>query len=549
MKRIGVFTVLVFMATNLFAQIEEGKKMLEYERFQTAAKLIKPLVDKDPKDADAVYWLGQTMIQNFENGDTAAVKSLYRSALEANPKSALLLVGMGEVELMEGKKADARNRFETAINMTKKKHLAPILLAIGRANIDTRAGDLHYAVEKLNQAVELDYSNPEIYMALGDAYRKLIDGGNAVTNYQTALTFDPSAARAAFMMGRIYETQGISQEPLYMRFYNDAISADPKFAPVYYWLYMYYYKRDVNKAREYLDLYVKNTDVNSKLCYAEASLFYVSKMYDEAIQKADACIANSGDEIPYPNLYGLKAYSYDKLNNKDKAKKLFEEFFKRVNPDLIGPNDYATYGRILLEFPGQNALAEEYINKAIDIDTVKSNKIATVTELAQDLYQKKEYAQAGKWYTKLLYIDDNALTKTNLYFAGYSNYLGDNYLTADSVFKIYQEKYPDDLLGWFLGARTNEGLDPEGEEGRAKPFWDKVIEISDTMENREGSKAMIIPAYRYMVAYYYKNKDDVENANLYNNRILELAPDDATALSNKEGFEIMLKQREKNQKK
>ncbi|HRP16947.1 MAG TPA: hypothetical protein PL128_03040, partial [Ginsengibacter sp.] len=324
--------------------------------------------------------------------------------MEASPNNALLLVGMGEVELMEGKTADAKNRFEAAINMTKKKHLAPILIAVGRANVDTRAGDVRYAIEKLNQAATLDNQNPDIYMILGDAYRKLIDGGNAVTNYQTALTFDPKAARASFMMGRIYETQGISQENLYLRYYQDAINEDPNYSPVYYWLYMYYYKRDVNKAREYLDLYVKNADANSKLCYVEASLFYVSKMYKEAIQKADACIANSGAEKPYPNLYGLKAYAYDKLKEKHKAKEFFEEFFNKVNPDLIGPNDYATYGRILMDFPGMASKADEYINKAVDLDTVKSNKINTITEVAQSLYQQKDYAQAGKWFTKLLYI-------------------------------------------------------------------------------------------------------------------------------------------------
>ena len=74
------------------------------------------------------------------------------------------------------------------------------------------------------------------------------------------------------MIGRIYETQGYGQEPIYMKYYNDAIAADPNFAPVYYWLYNYYYQRDVNKAREYLNKYIAVADNDSKNCYAEASL-------------------------------------------------------------------------------------------------------------------------------------------------------------------------------------------------------------------------------------------------------------------------------------
>ena len=34
------------------------------------------------------------------------------------------------------------------------------------------------------------------------------------------------------MIGRIYQTQGYSQEQYYMKYYNEAIAKDPKFAPV-----------------------------------------------------------------------------------------------------------------------------------------------------------------------------------------------------------------------------------------------------------------------------------------------------------------------------
>lgn len=542
MKKIGIFTFSIFLAGSLSAQtINDGKKMLEYERFQSAASIFKGLLDKDPKNTDAAYWLGQTYIQNFENADTAAAKTLYQTSLQASPNDALLMVGVGEIELMQGKTADARNRFEAALSLVKKKAQIPILMAIGRANIDTRAGDVPYAISKLNDALKLDGKNPDIYEALGDAYRKIIDGGNAVTNYQTALSFDPKDARASFMIGRIYETQGIGQESIYMKYYNDAIQEDPAFAPVYYWLYMYYYRKDVNKAREYLDLYVKNTDPNSKLCYAEASLFYVSKMYKQAIAKADGCIEGSVTEKPFPNLYGLKAYAYEKLNDKENAKKYFEEFFSKVNPDLLGATDYATYGKVLLLYPGQEALAEQYIDKAIGMDTVKATRFNMLLDIAKDMYAKKDYAQAGVWFTKILSLDPANLTKTNLYWAGISDFNGSNYKGADSIFHIYQNKFPEDLLGWYYGAQSNAGIDSTSKLGLAKPYWDKLIAIADTMQNKEPAKNMLIPAYRYMVAYYYLNKNNVDSAYFYTNKILEISPNDPNALDNKTQFEAYLK--------
>ena len=65
------------------------------------------------------------------------------------------------------------------------------------------------------------------------------------------------------MIGRIYQTQGTSQEPIYMQYFNDAIAKDPNFAPVYGWLQEYYYRRDINKAREYLDKYISVSDPDS----------------------------------------------------------------------------------------------------------------------------------------------------------------------------------------------------------------------------------------------------------------------------------------------
>ncbi len=86
---------------------------------------------------------------------------------------------------------------------------------------------------------------------------------------------------ASFYIGRIFQTQGYGQEPIYMRYYQDAMREDPSLRPVYYWLYTYYYNRDVNKAAEYLNKYIANADNDSKNCYAKAALLFVSKKYQE----------------------------------------------------------------------------------------------------------------------------------------------------------------------------------------------------------------------------------------------------------------------------
>ena len=540
MKKIGFVVSFILMGNILFAQsIEEGKQLLNYERYESAQDVFKKLMAADPKSDEAIYWMGQTYLQNTDIVDTTSAKDLYQKALQANPNSPLLMVGMGQVELQEGKTADARKRFETAIDVVKKRNRDEILTAVGRANVMTKGGDILYGIDKLKEAAEKDKKNPDILNLIGYGYWRLNDGTNATIYYQQALGLDPHDARASFMIGRIYETQGYGQELIYMRYYNDAISQDPKFAPVYYWLYTYYYQRDVNKAAEYLNKYIAVADQDSKNCYAQASLMYVSKKYPETISQADACITSAGEKA-FPNLYGLKAYAYDKMGDSLNARKSFEQFFAKVNPDNIGPTDYATYGKVLLKFPGSEALAVENIDKAIAMDTVPEKKYQYVKDIAQSYIDAGKYAEAGKWFGKILSMDPN-YGKTDLFYAGYNDYRGGNYLAADSVFKLYQEKYPSDVYGWYLGARAKEGIDTSGELGLAKPLYLKVIEIADTTQDKASVKDKLVPALRYMLAYSYNVKHQVDSAIYYNDKILEIEPTDATALRTKEALSSVSK--------
>ena len=530
-NQIPLLASFIFLANGLFAQsIDDGKRFLNYERYTSAQGVFNKLLAANPNNVEAAYWLGQAYLQNSDNPDTAAAKAVYQKTLQANPNAPLLLVGMGEIALMEGRNQEARNGFETAINLAKGKDAVAVLTAVGRANVDTKAGDSTYAITQLKLAAAKDKKNPEVQIELGDAYRKMIDGANATIAYQNALSLDPKNARASFMIGRIYETQGFGQEPIYMKYYNDAIAIDPNFAPVYYWLYNYYYRRDVNKSREYLNKYIAVADPDSKNCYSQASILYASQLYKEAITKSDECIAQAGPK-PYPNLYGLKAYSYDKLGDSISAKKFFEEFFAKINQDKIGPNDYATYAKILLKFPGNDSLAAAYVDKAVMLDTVPGNKLDYIKSTAESLAAAQKFADAGRFYGKILTLKPT-YGKVDLYYAGYNDFRGGNYAAADSIFKLYQAKYPEDMFGWYMGAKSNEGLDSTGANGLAKPFYEKVIAIADTASDKEKVKPNLISAYKYMLAYYYNIKHDKVAAIEWNNKILAVDPNDAQAIAN-----------------
>src|SRR5262249_25230256 len=148
---------------------------------------------------DATYWLGQDLIAS---GDVQSAREVYSKALMASANAPLLIVGMGNVELIENKANEANQRFEAAITMThSKKGDDPVILnAIGRAitNVYTdkeKKGNINYAIEKLEAAAQRDPSNAEIFLNLGNAYRKGKPGeggGKAFENYKKANVANPN---------------------------------------------------------------------------------------------------------------------------------------------------------------------------------------------------------------------------------------------------------------------------------------------------------------------------------------------------------------------
>ncbi|MBI3883724.1 MAG: tetratricopeptide repeat protein [Sphingobacteriales bacterium] len=374
----------VFFSAAGAQSIEEGKNFFYYEKYKSAQGVFDKLVKADGNNAEAVYWLGQA---DLALEDTLAAKELYQKTLLANSNNALLLAGIGHVELLQGKLAEAHNRFETAISLSNGKNI-PVLNAVGYANLDAKEGDAAYAVEKLKQATTLKgMKDPAVLVNLGDAYRKIGDGGSAQLSYQSALALQPNYARASYRIGKIYQSQGIAQSDIYLKYFEDAIAKDPKYIPVYYNLYDYYYNTNVGKSAEYLDKYLNlKAEDEPNGCYYKASMKYAQAQFPEAITQANNCIAASA--TPYPSLFGLNVsakrnvtktdlynagYSYFRAGSYESAVKVFTVYSQKFPDDAFGyyMTGKANWG---IDSTMKLGLANAAFEKAIAVGSVDSVK-------------------------------------------------------------------------------------------------------------------------------------------------------------------------------
>jgi hypothetical protein len=313
-----------------------------------------------------------------------------------------------------------------------------------------------------------------------------------------------------------------------MRYFNDAIAKDPSYGPVYENLYQLLYTTDVTKSAENLEKFLANTDEDPKNCYYRASMKYAQALFNDAITLADGCIKSSPN--PYSKLYGIKAYSYNKLGDSVNAKEQFEKYFSVADPATIGTGDYSTYASVLLKFPGNDSIAGTYVDKAVLLDTLEVNKVNYIKSMAGYYDGQKRYKDAADWYSKLVALKKNP-SKTDIYNGGYNYFRSGNYERSIILFDIYSAKYPEDAFSYYMKGKAYWAIDSTMEMGLANKSFEKTIEVSQA--DRVKYKSQLIGSYKYFVAYMANIKKDKAGAVAYCDSVLAIDPADAEAANNK----------------
>lgn len=540
MKKTFFTLCTVFMLADLVAQsLQEGINHLYADRFKNAEQTFQKLLATNPNDANATYWLGQTYLDKDDND---AARQLYDKALATNGNNPLIMVGKGHVLLLDKKKDEARQMFESAITLsaTKKGNDPNILNAVGRANVDAKEGNLDYAVQVLEQALERDPKNADIALNLGNAYRKKDPGqggGRAYEKYKLATQINPNFAYPYVRIAKLFETQ--KQWDLVLENLNKAIQVDPNFSLAYYELFYYYFfNLKYDDATNTFNKYAatrKGEDpteddyLNSQLCWAK-------KDYDCAIAKAESVKAAMGAKVK-PRAYRQLAYSYLGKGDFTNAKTNVDLFFAREKESLL-PADYQLKADI---YTGGGASCEDvyalYMMGA-NADTVLQTRLDFMNRAA-DYFKTKncklqEADMRMAWFNArgnasptylvnfgILYVQANALAK------------------ADSVFAKYISLAPDSIYGYDWKGRVNATLDSTmSVEPYASEFLkntQRALDIALTDKIRyksQGTRAAL-----YLAGYYNNVRSSRDSAYTYVLKGLEIDSTNAQLKSIKEIFD------------
>lgn len=522
-----LFTAVLFSFNAMAQTIQEGIGHWYAERYQSARSVFEKLTATNPNNLEAVYWLGQVLLSQK---DTSGAKALYQKTLASNGNAPWILAGMGHINLLEGRNAEARTQFESAITASKgKKGADPLILAaVGRANSqaytdDRKLGDIDYAIAKLNEAIQLAPTNPDIAVVLGNAYRKKHSGGEAVVAYRKAGNYAP----ALYRVGSLYNTQGRGNRDAFLENTNAAIAADPKFAPAYEDLYYYYLTevQDIPKADGFGKLYVANSDPSVENDYILAQTAFVKKEFQQAIDIGNKIIQQTNNN-PKPRVYRLMTYSYLGLKDTVKACEFSNTFLAKAPEDFLLAKDFLHHAAVCGR--GNPAIITQDITKALSLDKDPNHQITILNEAIKEV---RAMGQRNLEARLMLISHQNRGEKANpadLFYVGTLLYYSDDFVLGDSVLTVYANAFPDTLQGYYWRGLTRSRLDTTMAQGLAIPDFEKTMQLAEADKVRFKSQA--VQSSQVLAIYYNNVKADKPAALAIIAKGLEFDPTNAALL-------------------
>jgi len=533
-KIVGVATGLVFIGSTVFAQsLADAKKAIDAEQYQKAKSMLKNLTTTQPTKDENFFYLGWVYLEQ-EYVDSA--KAAFNKGLAANPKSALSYVGLGAVARVNKDQAGIQTNFNQAISLAGKD-TKPYLYIGESYLLNPPVPDGNAAIAILQKGIAMNAKDPDLYVALGDAYRTQLKNTEAVTAYTNALNINPKLAAAKVSTGVVWRQANNWEES--EKEFKDALAIDPNYGPAYRewaetdirWAQKVPAQASakVNEAVEQYRKFLSLTDmsVESRLRYAD--FLYQAGKFKELQQEATAL-----SKMPDANLRAYRYLGYAGYENGDfaGANTALNTWLTKADPKRIIPYDYYYLGRIQLKAKDTTAALQTF-EKTVQLDTTMGDLYA---DIAKIYYNKRQFVKAGDNYAQFV-SKSNKATLNDYFSEGFSYYFayGDQLsskatpkpvadttllVKADSAFSHIQSKLttPNTTVTLYRARLYDlKEKDRNNIQGYAKPYYEKLVTVATAKSPvADADKKGLAEAYSYLGAYsLYKDKDEVKATEYY----------------------------------
>lgn len=508
---------------------QDGVDYFNADRFEQAKIILdNTLTDASTDKAVSYFYLGSL---DLRQGDMAAAKAYFDKGVEANPVYGYNYVGLGEIALKGGDKAAAQKLFSTAMGTNKKD--AALTAAVARAYFNVDPVAYKKEIDKFVAKALKDSKNlePAVYVLQGDM-AKSTDIGQAAGFYEQAMVYDEQA--------------GHINPEAYVKYSNLYNKVNPKFAIAKLeelnaklptsalaqreLAEKYYDGNQFTKAAQQYGKYMSNPNHFQNDEQRYSGLLFFGKEYDKSLQIAQQVLAKDPVNHYMQRMVMLNKAALEDWNGASQAA---EALFATPGAEFTA-TDYTTYGDVLGHL-GQPQKAIEAYMKAYELNPEKNKSI--LTSVSAMYHDAEDYAKAAEVMQQYVDLGDASLTDYYTLSNRYKNLaLSLEEATEPRAvaaqkgldyIELALESAADESKGLLLNNKAallmaRDGTNPT--EQLAETYKAMLESYDLNPENRTKRAGAYKTAYAIIASYYLQQKDK-DNARIYYEKLLEIDPD------------------------
>jgi tetratricopeptide (TPR) repeat protein len=201
------------------AAIVLGDAYLAKNEPEKSAAVVRGLAKVFPNDPQVLYRLG---LLSMERGEMPEALAHFESALAANPNFLEPLERIVDIHLVQMKTDLARGRVELQIKRVPDHSGLHSLYA----SLLWKAGAINEAEVAYLKAIDLDNSNVQGYVSLGDLYRSIGRLEKGIEIYSAAIQKDPRLNSVRLRLAQVYEEKNDFEKA--REFYDQILTRDPR---------------------------------------------------------------------------------------------------------------------------------------------------------------------------------------------------------------------------------------------------------------------------------------------------------------------------------
>lgn len=520
-----LLSLVILLASASFTQtIDEGKKLLRNERFSEAEILFKKLASENPNSPELQYYAGKTQMML---GKSENAKSAFKNGIAIDGESALNYAGLGAAEMASNNSTEAKKFFDQALEHASD---APIvLLEIADFYTFAGSGESAWLIELLDNALNAKkvLYKSRICTKIGDLYFIQNKMSDAIRYYQRAVDSDNKSIDAYLGIGKI--NLRIKSYPEAELQLLNALAIDTMYSATHRELAEYYYtvKKYYQAAAAY-EKYIELSAADFKKELRLITFLYLAKDYFSALQLLYDLEADDAQNSMVKHLIALSLYSLDDFELGAPA---FDKYFSLAASDEITANDCLFYGQLLTK-AGSDSLAVIYYNKSVALG---NDTYEIYSDLAESYFRLKNWDNAILNFNLKEQKSGKQLTLREYFDLGQSYFYNQNFVDAGRTFEKIVAMKPELALGYLWLAFSNASIDSTTENGLAKPYYEKFIELAS--KTPEKYKNQLLQAYSYLGYFYYLKREDENYKNTWKEnyktnweKVLEIDPKNVQAI-------------------